>query len=49
LRIFHHLRALTLDMLTALVAALSSLVKARATLQLETLGSGTNSAFCIAW
>jgi hypothetical protein len=37
LRILHHLRALTLGMLIALVAALSSVVKTRAALQLENL------------
>jgi putative transposase len=35
LRTFHHLRARTLGMLTALVAALSSVFKTRAALQLE--------------
>ena len=37
MRILHHLRALTLAMLTAPAAALSSLVKTRAALQLENL------------
>ena len=37
MRILHHLRALTLAMLTASVAALSTLVKTRAALQLENL------------
>ena len=37
MRILHHLRAVTLGMLTALVAALSSVVKTRAALQLENL------------
>src|SRR5260370_9048253 len=37
LRILHHLRAVTLGMLTALVAALSSVFKTRAALQLENL------------
>src|SRR6266480_5616765 len=35
LRILHHLRALTLEMLTTLVVALSSVFKTRAALQLE--------------
>src|SRR5260370_3683526 len=37
LRILHHLRALTLGMLTTLVGALSSVFKTRAALQLENL------------
>ena len=37
MRILHHLCALTLGMLIALVAALSSVVKTRAALQLENL------------
>jgi putative transposase len=37
LRTLHHLRVRTLGMLTALVAALSSVFKTRATLQLENL------------
>ena len=37
MRILHHLRAVTLGMLTALVAALSSVFKTRAALQLENL------------
>ena len=37
MRILHHLRALTLGILIALVAALSSVFKTRAALQLENL------------
>ena len=37
MRILHHLRAVTLGMLTALVAVLSSVFKTRAALQLENL------------
>ena len=37
MRRLHHLRALTLEMLTTLVVALSSVFKTRAALQLENL------------
>ena len=49
LRILHHLRALTLGMLTAPVAAaLSSVFKPEPLSSWKTLRSGTNWAFCIA-
>ena len=47
LRILHHLRGLMLGVLIALVAAALSFFKTRAALQLETLRSGANWAFCI--
>jgi hypothetical protein len=59
LRILHHFRALTLGMLIALIAALSSVFKTRAALQLENLalrhlsfaknGSGNMSLRCNAF